>query len=659
MGNGCALCSMISEIMIAKFLPNSEGWSSISHWVYVLKPTYFGEVYDFNPRRPFGKEVSNEMTRHARWYLGIEINDSSGHKIPRLVPNAIQGAIRPLPKPFGCMYTRREQAIFEQRAFLNGRARELEYDHELLKSWLYLCDRHHGVRCSPRMDGQGPDIRLIDTKNQCIVSRRLLDRSTHQNYVALSYVWGDVEQFYVPAGGAYSILTKKGALLDLKPSKTIVDAMQLIQRLGLRYLWVDAFCIKQDDFSDKEEQIARMGSVFQSALFTIIAASGSDCDAGLPGARPGTRFKRQHIVEAGNLTLLSSIQHPYENITSPETSKWARRAWTFQEELLSRRQLIFTDEQVWWRCPCATWCEQSQLETGDRIGFLLSGQRVELSLSERYSELRPKDYFDLVSKYAQRELSYPSDALNAFKGILSILTDYSKEQFFWGFAISSFERQLCWIGKAKRRTTPQDDCFPTWSWVDWKGEVSFTHYQTYKPVVLCFTIRKDEESQETTQLVCSPPTSFGARDHDLPLKDASVVSMEAIGTAYSLQSLKANFHIFFYTYSAMFFLMPQGRLILPDHSPRNVYDEKGNLLGPKPDYGYLVPSLDEREFCEKGHRECILIGKREAARAWEEAHVVVMLISRKCGYAQRIGIADMSEEFWNLADKTWELIALG
>ena len=160
------------------------------------------------------------------------------------------------------------------------------------------------------MDRQGPDIRLIDTKNQCIVSRRLLDSSTHQDYVALSYVWGDVEQLYVPAGEAYSVLTKKGALLDLKPPKTVMDAMQLIQQLGLRYLWVDALCIKQDDFSDKEEQIARMGSVFQSALFTIIAGSGSDCDAGLPGIRPGTRFKRQQLVEAGNITLLSSIQHP-------------------------------------------------------------------------------------------------------------------------------------------------------------------------------------------------------------------------------------------------------------------------------------------------------------------------------------------------------------
>ena len=656
----CTLCSMVLGIMIARFCHGSKDWSSISHWGYVLKPTHFGEILDSEPRRSFGQKVSEGMTRHARWYLGIEINDSSGSKVPRLVPNAIQGAIRPLPQTSRSSRTPQEQAIFEQRPFLNGRVRGLECDSELLKSWLDLCNHHHGAQCSPRVDRQGPDIRLIDTKDQCIVSKRILDSSTRQDYVALSYVWGDVEQIYLPPGGAYSELTKKRSLRNLKLSKTIADAMQLIEQLGLRYLWVDALCINQDDLSDKERHIARMGFVFQNALFTIIAASGSDCDAGLPGIRSGTRFKRQILVEAGNITLLSSVQHPYENILTPDTSKWARRAWTFQEELLSRRRLIFTDEQVWWRCPRATWCEQSQLETEDAIGFLVSGQEADISLRERYSMLRPKDYFELVSKFAQRELSYPSDALNAFNGILSILTDYSNEQFFWGFASSSFERQLYWAGKVKARTTLPEDCFPSWSWVDWEGEISFGNYETYNPVVVCFTIGKDEESRETPRLVCSPPTAFGARDYDLPLNDTLAVSTEAIDKVYPTDTLKSNFHILFYTYSARFYLMPQGRLILPDHPPRYTYDKSGNVLGTKPDYGHLIPSLDEHEFCEKGPRECILLGKRPAASAWEEAHVVVMLIGRnKCGYAQRLGIADMPEEFWDLSDKTWELIALG
>jgi hypothetical protein len=134
-----------------------------------------------------------------------------------------------------------------------------------------------------------------------------------------------------------------------------------------------------------------------------------------------------------------------------------------------------------------------------------------------------------------------------------------------------------------------------------------------------------------------------------------------IRKTYPIHFLISNFHLFFYTCSAKFYLIPQGRLILPNLPPRYAYDE-GRLLGPKPDYDYLVPSLDDTELCEKGYRECILLGKRSAASAWDRTHVVVMLITRKYGIAYRLGIAgiaDMSEEFWNLADKTWELIALG
>ena len=103
--------------------------------------------------------------------------------------------------------------------------------------------------------------------------------------------------------------------------------------------------------------------------------------------------------------------------------------------------------------------------------------------------------------------------------------------------------------------------------------------------------------------------------------------MEAVGTDYPIHSLKSNFHIFFYTYSATFYLMPQGRLILPNRPPRYAYDKIGKTLGPKPDYGYLVLSLDEQDFCEKDDQECILLGKRPASSAWDEAHVVVILIS--------------------------------
>ncbi len=67
-------------------------------------------------------------------------------------------------------------------------------------------------------------------------------------------------------------------------SKTIQSAITLSSRMGLHYLWVDALCILQDDDDDdKCTQIGHMGVIYKRALFAIVAGSGRDAEAGLPG----------------------------------------------------------------------------------------------------------------------------------------------------------------------------------------------------------------------------------------------------------------------------------------------------------------------------------------------------------------------------------------
>ncbi|ETN44870.1 uncharacterized protein HMPREF1541_09745 [Cyphellophora europaea CBS 101466] len=637
--NACALCSIIEGILNANAVVTVGTGSSVG-FKYRLQPTLLGSAYDRDPRRQFGQETVSTRRLYDRWGLGLEIKPP-GHRVSSIrLDNVIHGAIRPLPAP---IYYRLEEAPFETRPLLCGRSRPPHCDFRLLKTWIDLCDKHHRGSCIRRSNLRGT-IRLIDTENQCLVLSD--DVSSDHGYIALSYVWGDKEQSYAVSAESYAKLSDKGALLKLDLSRTVADAILLVQNLGFRYLWVDALCIRQDSMFDKHEQIAQMGFVYQSALFTIIAASGDDCDAGLPGVRPYTRTNEQKSVQSGNITLLSAFQ------SSIHTTKWARRGWTYQEELLSTRRLVFTRELVYWNCPSASWYEDLQFESSDRIGFMPPGVDVRPSLEEQYSNLKARKYFELVQEYARRELSYSTDALNAFSGILSMLTEYSGEQFFWGHMISDFERQLSWFGRAKERHVTRENSFPSWSWVSREGELSFDECETYHPAIACYTIKAGARGL-TCSRINHPESSCVPKSLD----SLYALPLEQVMKFVPASHLQPGFHLCFYTQRATFYLMPQGRLVLPG-VPGTFWNNKRRI--PRPEHGYLLPSLQGSDLCPKGYRECILLGHRPATSQFDDPHVLVMLIRRdEFGIAYREGLAVIPAEHWERSNQRRELIVLG
>lgn len=99
------------------------------------------------------------------------------------------------------------------------------------------------------------------------------------------------------------------------------------------------------------------------------------------------------------------------------------------------------------------------------------------------------DIFDRINEYASRSLSYDSDALNAFQGILKVFEKAACPVYhYWGVPIISgtllnvqninwitrFALGLTWVTQTagKRR-----EGLPSWSWTGWKGweNLSFPH----------------------------------------------------------------------------------------------------------------------------------------------------------------------------------------
>lgn len=75
-----------------------------------------------------------------------------------------------------------------------------------------------------------------------------------------------------------------------------------------------------------------------------------------------------------------------------------------------------------------------------------------------------------LDPYLAREMTYPSDALNAFAGISNILSKELSTKMLSGLPVAFFDMALLW--RPRRPTILRNDGFPSWSWAGWRGSVS-------------------------------------------------------------------------------------------------------------------------------------------------------------------------------------------
>ena len=59
-----------------------------------------------------------------------------------------------------------------------------------------------------------------------------------------------------------------------------IRAVQITQRLGIRYLWIDSLCIIQDSAEDWRRESVKMGPINQGAFLKIFANMGGDSTYG-------------------------------------------------------------------------------------------------------------------------------------------------------------------------------------------------------------------------------------------------------------------------------------------------------------------------------------------------------------------------------------------
>lgn len=200
---------------------------------------------------------------------------------------------------------------------------------------------------------------------------------------------------------------------------SIRDAIIVCRNLGIRYLWVDSLCIIQDDIEDVEAQISNMAQTYSKAYVTIVAAHGSDANAGLPGVQPSSRKVFQPTFTLGHDTFILA-QH--SRTVMLENSKWITRRWTYQEQALSTRLLVFTERQASFFCHKGYRAEDEH-DGGDCIELQFPGDRMcgTAHYAGTNSVQNTITFSSILRQYLQRQLSHPEDIEAAFAGIASAL----------------------------------------------------------------------------------------------------------------------------------------------------------------------------------------------------------------------------------------------
>jgi tetratricopeptide (TPR) repeat protein len=162
-----------------------------------------------------------------------------------------------------------------------------QVNFDLINAWLNDCDHNHGTICNQPRPAQRIKAKIpltfIDVGQQCLVSG-----TSNDKYFALSYTWGQVDMCVTLKDNFEERRQPQGLSKVMFP-KTIKDAIRLAFLLGVRLLWIDAVCIVQDDPDHKARDIPNMDIIYGRAFATIVALSGDNADAGLPGVNPGSR----------------------------------------------------------------------------------------------------------------------------------------------------------------------------------------------------------------------------------------------------------------------------------------------------------------------------------------------------------------------------------
>ncbi|KAL4260780.1 Heterokaryon incompatibility domain-containing protein [Pleurotus pulmonarius] len=387
------------------------------------------------------------------------------------------------------------------------------YTHSYLPTRLIDVGSQHEV---PRL--------IISNKHPPLLDSKADPES--KRYIALSYCWGPLEEAKLQLKTERKSLDERlqGIPPDTLP-QTLLDAVLVCRALGVRYVWIDSLCIIQGDIQDWERESGKMANVYRNAFLTICAVQGQSCLSGFLGRElppqalipfkstldpsitgrfavfsAPTSYIKKFDTDSGWSTSdwISSLaesagitrhRHPKADpeekrfefaspaVTSPfendlDEAPWMKRAWTFQEAVLSPRMIIFGTWMVHLSHGRNLDSEDGTSDTHFKWGNSWATIKLRDQPAQHAKESwvpSHGDWYQSVARYSARLLSYQNDRLPAISALASTMSESLGGEFLAGLWTRDLHRGLLWAHFGV--TTPEkylaeasEYIAPSWSW---------------------------------------------------------------------------------------------------------------------------------------------------------------------------------------------------
>lgn len=244
------------------------------------------------------REIAKDSNCYLQWVIDGQEEQFSGGEAnvkAKLIPRTLRLLVYSEPQTFKDGYLVLLESDAPSPLFFGRLVPTPDLDITLIRRWLSACEGEHGDRCErplvPLTEPTSTDypFRVIDVNQMCVV-----EAAQDCRYIALSYLWGSSPaQLFKATSHNLQRLSRPLGLDKSNLPRTIQDAIDFTKAFGEQYLWVDSLCL----IHDQQFRYHDADKIYARAALTVVAASGHDANAGLPGVRKGSRTFRQEIEE--------------------------------------------------------------------------------------------------------------------------------------------------------------------------------------------------------------------------------------------------------------------------------------------------------------------------------------------------------------------------